>query len=156
MGRINIRTRDHISFHNTKPDMTSNKVMCIMLVDDNYHDNFFHEREIKKNNLATIVITKNTGMAALEYLKSKKENKGMQPDLIFLDINMPGMNGWEFLKEYNRLDKKLQSKVIIIMLTTSDHPDDESKAKTWSFVSDYIIKPLTKEKMTDVIKRYFN
>ncbi len=128
---------------------------CIMLVDDNHDDNFFHEREIKKNNLATIVIAKNTGLEALEYLKSKKDITHVQPDLIFLDINMPGMNGWEFLKEYNRLDKKLQSHVIIIMLTTSDNPDDEARSKTWNFVSDYITKPLTKEIMEDIIKKYF-
>jgi CheY-like chemotaxis protein len=128
---------------------------CIMLVDDNQDDNFFHEREIKKNNLATIVIAKKTGLEALEYLKSKKDITHVQPDLIFLDINMPGMNGWEFLKEYNRLDKKLQSQVIIIMLTTSDNPDDETRSKTWNFVSDYITKPLTKEIMKDIIKKYF-
>lgn len=126
-----------------------------MLVDDNHDDNFFHEREIKKNNIATIVITKNTGLEALEYLKSKKNITDMHPDLIFLDINMPGMNGWEFLQEYNRLDKELQSRIIIIMLTTSDNPDDELKAKTWDFVSDYITKPLTKEIMRDIIKNYF-
>ena len=57
------------------------------------------------------------------------------------------MNGWEFLEEYNRLDKELQSRAIIIMLTTSQNADDVAKAKTWSFVSDYITKPLTKEKM---------
>jgi len=51
---------------------------------------------------------------------------------------MPGMNGWEFLQEYNLLDKKLQSRVIIIMLTTSDNPDDETRASTWSFVSDTV------------------
>ena len=128
---------------------------CIMLVDDNDDDNFFHEREIKKNNLETIVISKNTGSEALEYLKSKKDLINSQPDLIFLDINMPGMNGWEFLKEYNRLDKKLQSEVIIIMLTTSDNPDDEARSKTWNFVSDYITKPLTKDIMVDIIKKYF-
>jgi CheY-like chemotaxis protein len=72
-----------------------------------------------------------------------------------LDINMPGMNGWEFLKEYNQLENKLQSKVIVIMLTTSDNPDDESKAKTWDFVSDYITKPLTKEKMEVIVNKYF-
>ena len=68
-----------------------------MLVDDNQNDNFFHEREIKKNNVETIVITKNTGIEALQYLKEKKVDEDLQPDLIFLDINMPGMNGWEFL-----------------------------------------------------------
>lgn len=133
----------------------SQKLRCIMLVDDNLHDNFFHEREIKKSNLATIVITKTTGLEAIEYLKSKNNNKDNQPDLIFLDINMPGMNGWEFLQEYNQLDKKLQSKVIIIMLTTSENPDDEAKAKTWSFISDYITKPLTKGIMEAIIKKHF-
>jgi CheY-like chemotaxis protein len=129
---------------------------CIMLVDDNQDDNFFHEREIKKTNLAIYVIAKKTGLEALDFLKSKKVKPNMQPDLIFLDINMPGMNGWEFLKEYNQLDNKLQSEVIVIMLTTSDNPDDEAKAKTWDFVSDYITKPLIKEKMEVIVNKFFS
>jgi CheY-like chemotaxis protein len=127
-----------------------------MLIDDNYDDNFFHEREIKKNNPETIVISKNTGLEALEYLKSKKDTNHLQPDLIFLDINMPGMNGWEFLKEYNNLNKKLRNQVMIIMLTTSDNPDDKERSKTWKFISDFITKPLTHEIMDDIIKKYFN
>ncbi len=127
-----------------------------MLVDDNHNDNFFHEREIKKNNSATIVITKNTGLEALEYLKSKKDNKNLKPDLIFLDINMPGMNGWEFLQEYNQLNKELHSQVIIIMLTTYDYTDDEARSKAWSFISDFTIKPITNKIMEDVISKYFN
>jgi len=126
-----------------------------MLVDDNQDDNFFHEREIKKINMAIYVIAKKTGLEALDYLKSKKVKPNMQPDLIFLDINMPGMNGWEFLKEYNQLDNKLQSEVIVIMLTTSDNPDDEAKAKTLDYVSDYITKPLIKEKMEVIVNKYF-
>jgi CheY-like chemotaxis protein len=130
------------------------KLKCIMLIDDNSDDNFFHEREIKKSNPSTIVITRDTGKDALEYLKSHKYG-GANPDLIFLDINMPGMNGWEFLKEYNLLDKGLQSKALIIMLTTSDNPDDKIKAKAFSFVSDYITKPLTKEIVNVIVARYF-
>jgi CheY-like chemotaxis protein len=126
-----------------------------MLVDDNKDDNFFHEREIKKSDLANIVITKNTGMEGLMYLKLQKENKDPHPDLIFLDINMPGMNGWEFLQEYNGLDKELQSKAIIIMLTTSENPVDEERAKQWNFVSDYVTKPLTKQLMKDISRKYF-
>ena len=124
-----------------------------MLIDDDADDNFFHEREIKKNDLEHIIITKNLGIKALEYLKLKEEP---QADLIFLDINMPGMNGWEFLKEYNQLDKVLQGRAIIIMLTTSDNADDVAKANTYSFVSDYITKPLTKEIMEGINKKYFN
>jgi len=128
---------------------------CIMLVDDNPDDNFFHEREIKKHNKATIVITKNTALSALEYLKITKDKINLQPDLILLDINMPGMNGWEFLVEYNKLDKNLQSKVVIIMLTTSENTDDIEKAKSENFVSDFITKPMTEDIMVDIIKKYF-
>ncbi len=127
-----------------------------MLVDDNPDDNFFHEREIKKANLAIIVIAKNSAIEALLYLKARKENNKPHPDLIFLDINMPAMNGWEFLQEYNQLGKELQSLAVIVMLTTSENPDDEAKARSWNFVSDYITKPLTKDIMTDAINKYFN
>lgn len=132
------------------------KLKCVMLVDDDHNDNFFHEREIRKINRSIIIITKKNALAALEYLKSSKINGDAHPDLIFLDINMPGMNGWDFLHEYNQLDKDLQSRAIIIMLSTSGNPDDELKSKTWSFVSDYIKKPLTKQKMEDIIKKHFN
>ncbi|HMI65827.1 MAG TPA: response regulator [Cyclobacteriaceae bacterium] len=133
----------------------SDKTWCIMLVDDNPNDNFFHEREIKKNNPANIVIKKNSGTKALEYLRSKKDSTDPHPDLIFLDINMPDMSGWEFLHEYDRLDKELQSQAIIVMLTTSQNADDKVKAMKWAFVSDYVTKPLTKDVMKDLIGKYF-
>ena len=123
-----------------------------MLVDDNRDDNFFHEREILKNNPANTVITKESGMEALEYLKSKEDPHS---DLIFLDINMPGMNGWEFLQEYNLLDKELQGQAIVIMLTTSDYSADIAKSKNWGFVSDFVTKPLTEEMMQEITVKYF-
>jgi CheY-like chemotaxis protein len=126
----------------------------IMLVDDNPHDNFFHEREIKKANKESTVIVKNSAKEALDYLSSKKNDPGAMPDLIFLDINMPGMNGWEFLKAYNLLDKEIKNGAIIIMLTTSSNPDDMSKVRANNLVFDYITKPLTKEIMQDILSRY--
>lgn len=128
---------------------------CIMLVDDNIHDNFFHEREIKKNNKSTIVIAKKSGREALDYLKSTRNSNLMLPELIFLDINMPGMNGWEFLNEYESLGKDLHSRVLVVMLTTSDNPDDEAKARRYQFLTDYIIKPLTSEGIRSIIEKYF-
>jgi response regulator RpfG family c-di-GMP phosphodiesterase len=133
----------------------SNKLKCIMLVDDNHSDNFFHEREIKKHNPAINVISKNSGKDGLDYLRTTSTTENILPELIFLDINMPGMNGWEFLNEYHELKKEVQSKVIVIMLTTSDNPDDEAKAKNWDFISDFITKPLTKEIMEDLVDKYF-
>jgi CheY-like chemotaxis protein len=130
-------------------------IKCIMLVDDNPHDNFFHEREIRKTGGENTVIVKNSGREALDYLSSNKIDPDVQPDLIFLDINMPGMNGWEFLKEYSLLDEEIRNGAIVIMLTTSSNSDDMTKAKACGFVLDYITKPLTKEVMEDIASRYF-
>lgn len=129
------------------------KPICIMLVDDNQDDNFFHERVIKRHNPANTVITKTTGMKALQYLTVQGAD-GPYPDLIFLDINMPGMNGWDFLEEYERMDKELQQRAIVIMLTTSENPDDVARAKGWAVVSDYKSKPLTEEIMNQIIVKY--
>ena len=131
------------------------KVQCIMLVDDNPDDNFFHERVIRKNDAADTVISKESGPEALEYLKAKNENKDAHPDLIFLDINMPGMNGWEFLDEYNTLDPEFRSRVVVVMLTTSDNEDDKEKADKGYAISEFRTKPLTKEFLEEVLDRYF-
>lgn len=126
-----------------------------MLVDDDEDDNFFHERAIRQLNLTTAIVKKNTAEEGLAYLKSQNHNTDPHPDLIFLDINMPGMNGWEFLHEYNKLDKELQGHAIIIMLTTSDNEEDVARAASWNFVSDFITKPLTRQKMAAVSEKYF-
>ncbi len=132
-----------------------NKIKCVLLIDDNPDDNFFHERVIYKCKVADLVVAKQTGRAALEYLKSKRNENGGHPDLIFLDINMPGMNGWEFLDEYSRLDKKFKSPAVVIMLTTSDNPDDKLKSKAMNIACDFKTKPLNKEMLEEILSKYF-
>lgn len=125
---------------------------CIMLIDDNKIDNFFHERVIKKADAAKTIISVESGEEALDYLK--KVNGNPRPDLIFLDINMPGMNGWEFLEHYRQLDKSLQSGMVVVMLSTSQNPDDHEMAKTHGILSDFKTKPLTKEMLADILETY--
>ena len=127
-----------------------------MLVDDDDDDNFFHERVIHNNYPDILVIAKQTAKEGLEYLKSKKEDNTTHPDLVFLDINMPRMNGWEFLDEYNKLDKQFQSHAVVVMLTTSGNPDDMAKAQHNIDVADYKTKPLTKEMLEEIINEHFN
>ena len=127
-----------------------------MLVDDDPNDNYFHQREIKKIITDITIIEKTSALDALEYLRSNKGNRQMLPDLIFLDINMPELDGWEFLEAFSKLDPEIKKVVIIIMLSTSGNPDDILKAMTYSCVSDYITKPLTKEIMESIVRRFFN
>jgi len=123
-----------------------------MLVDDDDDDNFFHEKEIVDNNFAETVVVQDSARKALEYVKTKIDPV---TDLIFLDINMPGMTGWEFLDAYQKLNLDLQKKTVIIMLSTSANPKDIEKAGTWGFVSDYVTKPLTKERLESIIDKHF-
>lgn len=122
-----------------------------MLIDDNKTDNFFHERVIRKANAAETVIVKESAEEALSYLKNKHNNETDHPDLILLDINMPGMNGWEFIEEYEKLDESLQSKMIVVMLTTSENPDDFALAKKHNVLAGFQTKPLTIEMLEEII-----
>src|SRR5688572_14604805 len=102
MDRINPWSGNNILFYDFKANNMNKELKSIMLIDDNPDDNFIHERAIKKINSESVVITKLSGADALSYLKSRETPCS---DLIFLDINMPEMNGWEFLERYRKLDK---------------------------------------------------
>ena len=75
------------------------KLNSILLIDDDIATNFIHTRLIKKTLVVDTIITKLNGEEAMEYLTTKKDGEYPQPELIFLDINMPVMNGWEFIEE---------------------------------------------------------
>ncbi len=115
---------------------------CILLIDDDEPTNYIHERIIEEVGCTDKIVAIQSGRQALDYLISKTDGEHPQPDLIFLDINMPAMTGWGFLEKYSELDKDQQGRVIIVMLTTSLHPDDEKKAQSISEINRYFIKPI--------------
>ena len=128
---------------------------CVLLIDDDEDDNFFHHRIIKKANITNRIDTVENGEEAIAYLTSSENGRYPQPDLIFLDINMPRMNGWEFLEAYQKLNPNQQGRTIVIMLTTSLNPADISKAKSITQVSDYKTKPLDQEMLDEILEKYF-
>ena len=132
---------------------------CILLVDDDEVNNYLNRKLIEKSGINVHVEVALNGLMALEYLTSTgqyHENKTFpKPELIFLDINMPRMNGWEFLKEYKKLEEFKKGGIIIAMLTSSNNIDDLNIAKEEYGLPAYIYKPLTLEKLEEIIYKYF-
>jgi CheY-like chemotaxis protein len=128
------------------------KLNCILLVDDDPDDNFFHQIIINEMNMVDTIDIARNGIEALEYLQ--KENC-IPPDIIFLDLNMPKMNGWEFLEKYKHLSKEQKAKALIIILTTSANPEHIEKAKEIEDVTGFETKPLTKEMLTEILQEHF-
>jgi CheY-like chemotaxis protein len=119
------------------------KYKCIVLIDDNHHDNFYHQFIIEDADCAEKIIAFNRAEEALTYLELALVGGNIPPELIFLDINMPMMNGFEFMDEYRKFDQSFRDKIRIIMLSTSLNPADQKRASTYKDISAYYSKPLT-------------
>lgn len=128
------------------------KLKRILLVDDNDSDNFLHERVLKKAKVAQEIVVVNSGEMALDFLTTELDEGYPTPDLIILDINMPRMNGWEFLEEYKKLDDSCKGNTVTVMLSTSLNPEDRERAEKDEVIQSFLSKPLTKEQIFDFLK----
>jgi CheY-like chemotaxis protein len=133
----------------------SKPIQCILLVDDDPDDNFLHRLAIMESGLCETIREARNGPAALRYLSQTESTDYQRPDIVFLDINMPGMNGFEFLELYHQLPLHQRSRLVVLMLSTSLNPIDEQKARQFKDVGGYYSKPLTKAMLEEVVKLYF-
>ncbi len=133
----------------------SKLVNCVLLIDDDKATNFFNKRVVTKHEGFQQVNTVQSGIAALEYLNAVENNTATKPDLIFLDINMPAMNGWEFLVEFSKLNQKVTNGIKVILLSTSSNPDDVKQSAKNHAVDDFINKPLSLGLLDNVLRNHF-
>ncbi len=135
------------------------KFNCVLLVDDDETSNFLNENIIADLKLAEHVHAALNGKEALLFIRQNCEKflneELICPSLVLLDINMPVMDGFEFLEKYNQLEERYRKKIQIIMLTSSQSEKDINKSRSFN-VKGYIDKPLTEEKLMKVLEHKGN
>ena len=135
-------------------DLISNKMneeIKVLLIDDSDVDNFINKAIVSKEKCVSQIITKNSGLDALEFLSSILNQPESYPDFIFLDIRMPEMTGFEFLEEYVKLPKTLTNHSKIYILSSSMDPLDNEKGANYSVVKGHLTKPLAHHNITDIL-----
>ncbi len=121
------------------------KVKHVLLVDDNDIDNYINNRVINICKIAEVITIKNSAVEALKYLESVQNDFEEFPDIIFLDIFMPLLDGFGFLDEIAKFPKVAERKCHVVMLTSSSNMSDINRAFQYNMVKDYLIKPLKVE-----------
>jgi len=123
----------------------------VLLIDDDFLNNYISTKFIKRYFIDSNITSCLNGKIAIDLLA---DYKATQPefnyDYIFLDLNMPVMNGWEFLEQYTFLKIDPTAKSNLYLLTSSIHKDDVSKAGKYPLIKDFITKPLYSEKVMEI------
>ena len=127
-------------------------IICIIDDDDIYQ--FTITKTLETEKIAKKILVFNDGEEAINFLIDNISNSEEIPDLIFLDINMPIMDGFEFLEEFVSLKPKVGKKIQIYMVSSSVDPVDRDRAAKISEVSDYIVKPIESNKIATILEKY--
>lgn len=125
----------------------------IFVIDDDDVYQFTVIKTLESFKLASNVTAFSDGEEALDFIQDNLSNEDELPDVILLDINMPIMDGFEFLEEFAKVKLKVEKKITIYMVSSSVDPVDIERAKSISSISDYIIKPINRENLKSIFER---
>ncbi|WP_159802256.1 response regulator [Flavobacterium sp. MK4S-17] len=126
------------------------KINKLYVIDDDKIYHFLFRNLLKQNGIDVETTFFGNGQDAIEAIK-KTTDESMLPDLILLDVNMPIMNGWQFLDEYSKIKTNLPKKTLIYMISSSNNDVDINKSKEFGeIVADYFLKPICKEDLDKI------
>jgi len=123
----------------------------ILIVDDNPIDHMITKYILKHNFAIEDVMVIESAAAALSHLESNQNNLAELPELIILDLDMPHLNGFDFMEHYSTFSEELKNTCKVVVLTGSDVTADLKKIKANIYVSELINKPLNKDALLDII-----
>ena len=126
------------------------KLKHVLLIDDNEIDNYISKIMITRKNLTEKISVAASAIEALDYLETLLNKPEEFPDVIFLDINMPQMDGFGFLEEYSKFPEHVTANVSVYMLTSSSDPNDIERATQNPMVKKYFSKPLTESVLNEL------
>ena len=130
------------------------KLPIIGIIDDDTIYHFILTSIINKYKLAESILSFLDGEKAIQYLTDNKTKNKKIPDVFFLDVNMPIMDGWMFIEQYARIKPDITKKILVFMLSSSMNPIDIERAGKISEISNYIIKPLNLEEVKIIFENY--
>ncbi len=127
----------------------------VFVIDDDKTFVFLTKKIIKSAPFDTHIEEFGDGQVAIDHLKRITGDCDLLPDIIFLDLNMPVMDGWEFIKEYQQLPAHVIKRIRLYIVSSSISPHDIERSKRYSFVADFITKPLVKLKFTEIVENLY-
>ncbi len=131
-----------------------NNATHILMIDDDEINNFIAQKLIKKSLVDAKITVFTNGDDGLTFLKKGINNESEVPDIIFLDLNMPIMNGWEFLDVYEtNILPFIFKKPVIHIISSSVYRNDILKAQTYNFIDKFISKPLSVDKIKELLQQ---
>ncbi|MEP2279298.1 response regulator [Maribacter sp.] len=132
---------------NTKPN--------ILLIDDDELYLYLMEKTIHQLSNELVVSTFTDGEQAVEYISQCTDEKVELPEVIFLDINMPFLDGWGFLNEFKKLKPKIMNSINIYMVSSSMRDSDIKRASHFEELTGYVVKPVNKVQLIEIFKKIY-